>query len=360
MTTTRTSDRTTEEVAERVFTALLGTFDVIAIHLGDRLGWYRSLVDDGPATAAQLAQRTETHPRYTREWLEQQAVTGLLQVQTDGEPESRVYGLDAATAEVLTDPQSLDYLAPIARMICAVGPALPRLLEAYRTGGGVSWDDLGDDARESQGDANRPWFEKRLAQALAGVEEVHQALSRPGVRVLDVGCGHGWSSIALARAYPGSTVQGIDIDEPSVRTATAHAEEAGVADRASFTFGDAAALPAGTFDVAFAFECVHDMPRPVEVLASVRRSLTPNGFMVVMDEAVAEEFAPDGDDLERLMYGYSILICLPDGMSSPPSVGTGTVMRESVLRGYATEAGFADTAKLPVEEFGFWRFYRLG
>ena len=359
-TTPSGSDHTTAEVAERIMAALLGAVDVMAIHLGDRLGWYRSLVDDGPTTATQLAERTGTHPRYTREWLEQQAVTGLLQVRADGESESRVYGIDSATAEVLTDQHSLEYLSPIARIICAVGPALPRLLDAYRTGSGVSWDDLGDDARESQGDANRPWFEHRLAQTLAGAgDHVHQALSRPQARVLDVGCGHGWSSIALARAYPECTVQGIDIDAPSVPTASAHAEEAGVADRVTFTCGDAATLPSDTFDVAFAFECVHDLPRPVEVLGSVLCSLTPDGFLIVMDEAVADEFSPDGDDLERLMYGYSLLICLPDGMSSPPSAGTGTVMRESVLRGYAAEAGFTETVTLPTEEFGFWRFYRL-
>ena len=89
----------------------------------------------------------------------------------------------------------------------------------------------------------------------------------------------------------------------------------------SFTAGDAAAMPEGEFDVAFAFECVHDMPRPVEVLAAARRSLAPGGFMVVMDEAVAEEFAPDGDELERVMYGFSLLVCLPDGMSGPTASG---------------------------------------
>ena len=275
MTTTDISERTAQDVADRLFHAFLGMFDVMAVHLGDRLGWYRSLADDGPATVDELAARTGTDPRYTREWLEQQAVTGLLHVQDDGAPEQRVYRIDAAAAEVLTDLGSVDHLAPIARILCAVGPALPRLVEAYRSGGGVSWDDLGDDARDAQGDANRPWLEHRLAEALTQAPRIHEALGRPGARVLDVGSGHGWSRIALARTYPDSTVHGIDVDVPSVRSATAHAEEAGVADRVTFTHGDAAELPAGTYDVAFAFECVHDMPRPVEVLSAVRRSSPP-------------------------------------------------------------------------------------
>jgi SAM-dependent methyltransferase len=357
---TATTTPTADELAERVFGALLGTVDIMAVYLGDRLGWYRSLAADGPATAPALSARTATHPRYAREWLEQQAVTGLLAVEepTD-DGDTRVYSIPPAPAEVMTDESSLNYLAPLARMFGAVGPQLTGLLEAYRTGGGVSWDQLGTDARESQADANRPWYELRLADALAGVPAVHDVLSVPGVSVADVGSGAGWSSIALARAYPGATVRGFDIDAPSVAMATTNATEQGVSDRVSFTAGDAAAMPEGQFDVAFAFECVHDMPRPVEVLAAARRALAPGGFMVVMDEAVAEEFAPHGDELERVMYGFSLFVCLPDGMSGADSVGTGTVMRPSTLRRYAEDAGFTGFEVLPIEDFGFWRFYRL-
>jgi SAM-dependent methyltransferase len=177
--------------------------------------------------------------------------------------------------------------------------------------------------------------------------------------VLDVGCGGGWSSISLARAYPAATVLGVDIDQPSVDLAVANARAAGVSERVRFICQDAASLPEGTVDVAFAFECVHDMPRPVEVLHAVRRTLVPGGALIVMDEAVADAFAPDGDDLERIMYGFSLFVCLPDGLSSPSSVGTGTVMRPSTLQAYGQAAGFVAFEVLPIEDFGFWRFYRL-
>ncbi len=353
------SQQRADEVAERLFGSLLGTIEIMSVFLGDRLGWYRSLAGDGPASAVELAGRTGTQVRYAREWLEQQAVIGLLTVESDGAPDGRRFAIPASTAEVMTDETSLVYLAPLARMFGAVGPELPRLLEVYRSGGGVSWDDLGDDARESQADANRPWYEKQLGPALASVPAVHDALATPDCRVLDVGCGGGWSSISLARAYPSATVLGVDIDQPSIDLAAANARDAGVAEQVRFLCQDAASLPEGTADVAFAFECVHDMPRPVEVLSAVRRTLAPGGSLIVMDEAVADAFAPDGTDLERIMYGFSLFVCLPDGLSSAPSVGTGTVMRPSTLQAYAEAAGFGAFEVLPIEDFGFWRFYRL-
>jgi SAM-dependent methyltransferase len=345
--------------ADRVLGAILGGMDLLAIYLGDRLGYYRSLAEHGPSTASQLAERTGTDPRYTREWLEQQATTSLLALAPSSRSEDPVFVLPDGMREVLTDASSLDYLAPVARLVAAVGPVLPALVDAYRHGTGVSWDDLGEDARTGQADANRPWYEHRLADALASVPDVHARLGRPGARVLDVGFGGGWSTIALARAYPDATFTGIDIDAPSVAMAREHVAAAGLEDRITLLHGDAGSLEGEGYDAAFAFECVHDMPRPVEVLAAVRRALAPGAPLVVMDEAVADAFAPDGDELERLMYGFSLFVCLPDGLSSPPSAGTGTVMRASTLAAYARDAGFTTCETLPIEDFGFWRFYRL-
>ena len=331
----------------------------MAIYLGDRLGWYRSLADDGPATAEELAARTSTHPRYAREWLEQQAVSSWLDVTDHPDPAERRFALSPATAEVLTDSDSLNYLAPLPRLFAASVGALPELLAAYRDGGGVSWSHLGTDAREGQADMNRPWYERMLAPALARCPEVHERLGTAGAVIADIGCGAGWSTIALARAYPSATLRGLDVDEPSVALARENAVQAGVDDRVTFAHVDATTQPPGIHDAVFAFECVHDMPRPVEVLRAARDSLVHDGFVVVMDEAVADEFAPDGDELERLMYGFSVLICLPDGMSSPGSAGTGTVMRRTRLEAYATEAGFGSVEVLPTGEFGLWRFYLL-
>jgi SAM-dependent methyltransferase len=245
-------------------------------------------------------------------------------------------------------------------MFAAVGGQLDRLLEAYRNGGGVSWAELGDNARDSQAALNRPWFESALAPALSSVPEINAVLARDDARIADIGCGAGWSTIALAQAYPTAAVIGVDVDEPSVRAANANANEAGVADRASFAVAHGETLSElGPFDAAFAFECLHDMPRPVEVLAAIHDAVRSEGVVVIMDEAVADEFTAPGDPVEQAMYGYSTLICLPDGLSSTPSAGTGTVLRRPILTDYATRAGFASVDLLPINDFAFFRFYRL-
>lgn len=334
-----------EAFGEAMFARVLGGFEALSVYVGDRLGLYRAL----PATADEIAARTGMHARYAREWLEQQAVAGILDV-ADGR-----FSLPAAHARVLTDAGSLLYSAPLARMLVAAASRLPDLLSAYRDGGGVSWDAFGADARDAQGDVNRPWFESALAGALDGVPALHAVLSRPGARLVDVACGHGWSTIALARAYPDAHVDGVDLDGPSVEAARRHAEGM---PRVAFHLARGEDLM-GRYDAAFVFEALHDMPDPVAVLAAIRRSLAPDGVAVIMDEAVADAFAPDGDEIERVMYAYSLFICLPDSMSTPGSVATGTVMRPSTLRGYAEAAGFSRVEVLPIDGFAAFRFTAL-
>jgi SAM-dependent methyltransferase len=350
MTTTLTPTPTAEEFGERLFGAVLGLQFAQAAYLGDRLGWYRALTE-GPLTAAELAARTATSERYAREWLEHQAVCGVLTVEGDR------FALPPGPAEALTDELSPNFVLPLARLCVGVGREMEALVTAYRSGGGVSWDAFGTDAREGQAAANRPLLLGAVPREyLPSVPDIGAVLARGG-RVADVGCGYGWSAIGLALAHPGVTVDGFDVDLPSVEAARRNAREHGVADRVHFHHADAATAT-GTYDLVGAFECIHDLPDPVSVLAAMRRIAGEDGIVVVMDERVAEEFTAPGDEVEQLMYGYSLMCCLPDGMAHEHSVGTGTVMRPDTLRRYAREAGFGGADVLPIEN-DFFRFYRL-
>lgn len=348
----------TDEVdafADKVLGAVLGGFESLALYVGDRLGLYRLLATDGPLSVAEVAERAPMDERYAREWLEQQAVAGVLTV-TSAENDQR-FALPRAHAAVLADPRSLAYSAPLSRMVMAAAARMPELLDAYRSGGGVGWSQFGADARDAQGDVNRPWLESALAPALATVPAVREVLSRPNARVADVGCGHGWSTIGIARPFPNATVTGFDIDAIALETARAHAD--GIAHFEEIAGERLADGREASFDAAFVFEALHDMPDPIAVLAALRRAVRDDGVVVIMDEAVADAFTPDGDEIERVMYGYSLFICLPDGMSTPGSAGTGTVMRRATLERYARQAGFDEVEVLPIDGFAAFRFYRL-
>jgi 2-polyprenyl-3-methyl-5-hydroxy-6-metoxy-1,4-benzoquinol methylase len=355
-----TTETSADAFAERVFGAVLGAQEVHAIYLGDRLGWYRALATHGPLTSVELAERTGSTERYAREWLEHQAVSGYLTFDdVDAPATERRYQLPEAHAEVLTDDDSLAFLTPLAQFVAAVGQHIDKIAAAYRDGGGVSWAELGADARAAQGAANRALFLHQLGQELLpAAPELHERL-RAGGRVADIGCGLAWSAIGIARSYPTVTVDGFDIDEPSIEAGRRNASDHGVADRVQLHAVDAAdVVPAEPYDVVFAFECIHDLADPVAVLATMRRLAGADGAVVVMDERVADRFTAPGSELERLFYGYSLTCCLPDGMSHTPSAGTGTVMRTDTLAAYAREAGFSGVEILPIEHDTF-RFYQL-
>jgi SAM-dependent methyltransferase len=347
---------------ERFFRFASGTFNIFAIYVGDRLGYYRALAESGPFTAAQLAAHTSTHERYAREWLEQQTVAGILEVEDENQgPETRRFRLPPGHVEPLIDCSSLNYIAPMAQLIAGAVHPLPAILDAYRTGGGVPFDAYGADLREGQAAINYPAFASQLANEwLPVMPDVHARLrAGPPARIADVGCGFGWSSIGLAQGYPRVHVDGFDLDEPSIQRARENARINRVADRVNFQARDAGD-PAlvGQYDLVTAFECVHDMTDPIGVLAVMRQLAGENGTVLIVDERVGDTFTTRGNDVEWMMYGWSILHCLPVGMVAPDAPGTGTVMRADTLQSYATQAGFHSFEILPIDHI-FFRFYRL-
>ena len=351
-----------DALIERLMQSTAGMFDIYTTYLGEQLGFYTALASDGARTSRQLAQRTGTHERYVREWLEQQAVIGTLQAaDPQAAPAERRYVLPPGHAQVLVERESTNYLLPLAQLM--VGAVLPlrAIVEAFRTGGGVPFGEYGADMREGQGGLNRAAFLYLLGQEwLPQVPDVHARLqAEPPARVAEVGSGVGWASIGLALAYPRAQVDGFDVDPPSVALARTNAGEMGVADRVTFTVRDAAdTAGAGAYDAVLAFECIHDMADPVGALRAMRSLAGDGGAVIVMDERVGESFAARNDGTEWFMYGFSVLHCLPVCMAEQPSAATGTVMRPDTLREYAREAGFGDVSILPIENF-FYTFYRL-
>ena len=347
---------------ERLLQATRGTFELFSIYIGVRLGYYEALAAGGPLASGELASRTGTSERYAREWLEQQTVAGILEVDDEkAEARKRRFGLPAAYVEVLVDQDSVNYLAPLARLVAGAVHPLASVLEAYRTGGGVPYADYGADLREGQAGINRATFLNQLgSEWLPAMPDVHARLmADPPARVADLGCGAGWSSIGIARSYPRVLVDGFDLDEASVDLARRNAKAAGLAARVKFQVRDAGSPElAGLYDLVTAFECLHDMSQPVTALKAMRHLAGDRGAVLVVDERVGEAFTAAGNDVEWMMYGWSILHCLPVGKADAPSAETGAVMRPGTLRHYAEEAGFRRMEILAIDNL-FFRLYRL-
>jgi len=356
-------EKTADQLVGRLFESTLGMMDVLAVYVGDRLGLYRALRDSGPATAPELASRAGIDERYAREWLEQQAATGILDVDdVTAAADVRRYALPDAYAAPLLDPDSPWSIAPLGRSIVACAKVMPQLLDAFRTGGGVDWTTYGLDMIEAQGDFNRPWLRGSFGgEILPQIPAIHRRLvADPPARVADVACGVGWAAIAIAAAYPTVHVDGFDLDPSSIELARSNAASAGVADRVTFAVRDAAdPAAAGRYDLVTVIEAIHDVSRPVEVLAAIRGMLAPGGVALIADEKTEDRFTAPAGESERMYYGYSVLVCLPAAMTERPTAATGTVIRADTMRAYAEAAGFASVERLDEPALDMLRFYLL-
>jgi len=345
-----------------MFLAMLSTQEILTTYVGVRLGLYETLADAGPLTASQLALKAGIDKRYAREWLEQQAAAGLLVVDDPRkEQDSRAYVLPPSHAEVLTVSDSpLSMVSLTVLPVGAIARALPRLLDAFRTGQGVPDAEYGDDWRQGHSGANRALFANYIAVWIATfLPDVDRRLRRHRARIADLACGTGWAAISLAKAYGGAHVDAFDRDAYSLAQGRERAIEHGVSDRVEFIARDIAEdLAADSYELVCLFDSLHEISQPVEVLRNCLRISGPDGCVLLMDARVAESFTAPADEVERFQYATSVLHCLPASLSDHGSAGIGTVMRPEAVRKLATIAGFRDVQQIAVDD-RFHRLYRL-
>lgn len=345
------------ELARRLRRDMIGAMELCTVYLGERLGLYRALAAGGPATSAELAERTGTAERYVREWLEHHAASGLLEAD-NASTQTRRYTLPSAYVPVLADPEDVRYRGFNGVEIARAARGLPGLVEAFRTGDAppaLAW------APEGRAEYNRAEYLNMLGSRwLPAIGDVDGRLrAEPAARVADLACGTGWSSIAIAKAYPLVSVDGFDLDPDAIAAARRSAAREGLDDRVTFEVTDAAGDGwSGRYDLVTIFEGLHDMSRPVDALRAARAMLNKEGHVIIADELTEEEFTAPAPELERYLYGWSVLSCLPGAMGDPGTSATGAVMRPATLRRYATQAGFGSVEVLPFTTDD-WRFYRL-
>jgi SAM-dependent methyltransferase len=330
-----------EEFAGDLFAAGLAAMELANVELGLRLGLYEAMAGRGGLTPGDLAVSAGIAPRYAQEWLEQQAVAGVVEVADPARPPTaRRFTLPDAHAHVLLDDDSEACMKPFAAIVPWVAKAIDIMAEEFRHGTGVSFGAF--DLHDIQAAMTRPVFVHHLTQHwLPALTDIQAKLdSGAPVRMAEVGCGEGLAAITIARAYPNATVHGFDLDPASIDAATRHAAGAQVASRAVFECRDAADPDLeGGYDLVMAIEMLHDVPDPVGILRTMRRLAGANGTVLVVDERTEDTFRVPTSEMERLFYAFSTLHCLAVSLQGD-GAGTGTVFRDSTLRRYAAEAGF--------------------
>ena len=310
----------------------------LMIHLGDRLGLYRALDGLGPVTAGELAGKTGLEERWLLEWLRGQAAARLLDYH-DGDR----FELTAVGREVLSNES--DSLAFAAGAFGEpTSPAIvEKLAEAFRTGIGLSYQDLGPSAAHRTERMLGPWARLALVPTvLPALEDVCAKLER-GALVADVGCGSGVALIAMAAAYPNSTFHGFDPTEHATARAKEAATEAGVGNLEVFTRGGEELPNEPTYDFVITFDCIHDMPHPERVIRAIRSAIKPDGTWLIKDirstSDVRENFK---NPLLAMMYGFSVSACMSSALSEPGGAGLGTLgFNPEVAREMTAECGFS-------------------
>lgn len=340
---------------ERLSQETNGALSLMNLWLGFKLGLFRQLHERGAANSRELAERSKCHERYVREWVEAMYVGDYLEYDAATEK----FSLSPEHAAVLLEETHPSFNASGVFAVPSVAGILPLLADAFQNGGGVPYEAYGEGMRGNISTGNRPMYANDYASKwIPALPDVHEKLLAGG-RVAEIGCGEGWSSITLAQGFPTTRVDGVDIDAESIATAKKNAHAQGVADRVLFHLASAEHRPLqGSYDLVTAFECLHDMAYPVEVLKMMRELASPGGTVLIADELAGDSLEENHNFLGQYFYNWSVLHCLPQAMVFPDAASTGTVMRPSVLRHYARQAGFSRVDVLPIEN-PVWRFYRL-
>jgi SAM-dependent methyltransferase len=305
------------------------------VTIGDKLGLYRAMKGAGPVTSEELAKKTGTNERSVREWLAAQAAAGYL----DYDAATGRYSLSEEHAVALTDEESPACVLGGFQGMGAAIRATPKVLEAFRTGKGVGWHEHDPELFAGTERFFRPGYNANLVAswipALDGVKEKLES----GARVADVGCGHGASTIILAKAFPRSKFVGFDYHAPSIERARERAREAGVSDRVTFEVASAKGF-SGQYDLVACFDCLHDMGDPVGAAAHVRQSLGKDGTWLLVEPRAGDHVHENLHPVGRLFYSVSTLVCCQASLSQEVGAALGAQAGEARLRRVLSEAGF--------------------
>ena len=312
------------------------TFHSAMVVIGDKLGLYRALAEIGAMTSKELANRTGTTERYVREWLASQAAGGYVNYDAATDR----FSLSEEQVFALADESSPAFLPGAFQLAVSAVKSESRITEAFRTGEGVGWHEHDPELFRGTERFFRPGYMANLMTSWIPSLDGVEAKLRSGARVADVGCGHGASTILMAKAFPASTFVGFDYHDRSVQYARKAATDAGVSDRVRFEVAKAKEYPGKNYDFVTFFDCLHDMGDPVGASAHVLESLSREGTWMLVEPFAGDKLEDNLTPVGRAFYGASTLLCTPASLSQEVGLGLGAQAGEARLRDVVTSGGF--------------------
>lgn len=311
------------------------TFHAGLVVMGEKLGLYRAL-RDGPLTPAELAEKTGTDERYVREWLSAQAAGGYVSYDA----KAQKFHLTEEQAFALAIEDSPAYVPGAFELAIGALAAVPRLTEAFRTGAGMGWHEHAPAVFHGCEKFFRPGYAANLVSAWIPAFDGLHAKLESGAAVADVGCGHGASTLLLARAYPRSTFVGFDYHPASIAAAREAAQEAGLADRVRFEVSSAKQFPGTGYDLVAMFDCLHDMGDPQGASSHVLDSLKRDGHWMIVEPFARDHLEDNLNPVGRIYFSASTLLCTPCSRSQEVRACLGAQAGEARTRGVVMSAGF--------------------
>jgi SAM-dependent methyltransferase len=320
----------------QILNDLGGAASIALVRMGDALGLYKSLHTKGPMTVDELASEAGVNARYLREWLSHQAASNYLSY----DPATQKFELPPEQAMVFAVDDSPVNMIGAFDLFAAMLTSQDKVQAAFKNGGGVGWGDHSTCLFCSVARFFRPGYQNNLVTNwLPALEGVVAKLER-GASVADVGCGHGWSSVLMAEAFPNSQFTGYDFHPSSIEHARAHAEEHGVSGNTSFEVATAKDYPGKDFDLVSCFDCLHDMGDPAGAAAHVLQSLKPDGSWMIIEPMAGDRLEDNLNPIGRLYYGGSTMVCVPTSLSQEVGAALGAQAGEAKLREIITAGGF--------------------
>ena len=304
--------------------------------IGDRLGLYRAMADGEPVTASKLAERTGTDERYVREWLSNQAAGGYVSYDPVGEQ----FFLTPEQSLALAQEGSPAFVPGAFQLATALVKDEEKIEHAFAAGRGVGWHEHHHDLFSGTERFFRPGYAANLVSSWIPALDGVQGKLEVGVRVADVGCGHGASTILMAQAYPRSRFVGFDYHPASIEHARVAALEAGLDDRVRFEVATAKQYPGDGYELVCMFDCLHDMGDPVGAAAHVLQSLAPDGTWLIVEPYAGDRLEDNLNPVGRVFYGASTLVCTPASRDQEVGLALGAQAGQARLREVVTAGGF--------------------